>query len=329
MDRSFCILPAEDIDTQHAWRALWEKSPQRSPFSQLSYARAVSDALDFSFSVIGLFSDPDRDELLAGAILFERQRGLYREVVIPPFTQYSPVLFAGQIEDTLIHARASSFDLLLETLENRYGKVALHLHPTLRDVRTMNWAGWNTKPLYTYTLELNNEEQLLADWSSSTRRTFRKSRSDYHIEESPVSASDIVNLCSSSYARHGRSFPVKDTAAVKMIDRMQQEGCARLFTATDHRSEKIEAGLAVLHDGETAYYWIAGSQPGNAMTVLLGTVLPMLYRDGLRRFDFVGANTPTIAEFKRRFGSQLVPYYRVEKVMHPALRLLFRFIGIP
>ena len=37
-----------------------------------------------------------------------------------------------------------------------------------------------------------------------------------------------------------------------------------------------------------------------------------------------GANVPTIAEFKRRFGPTLAPAPVVRRVTHPALRLLDR-----
>ena len=82
-----------------------------------------------------------------------------------------------------------------------------------------------------------------------------------------------------------------------------------------------------MHDAQTAHYWIAGSPPGPAMTVLLGHTLPRLRDAGLQRFDFVGANTPSIAEFKRHFGPTLTPYFHLEKITRPELRLLRRLKG--
>ena len=85
-----------------------------------------------------------------------------------------------------------------------------------------------------------------------------------------------------------------------------------------------EAGLAALTDGRTAHYWLAGSVPGAAMTVLLAEAFTRLAEEGVTTFDFAGANTPSIAEFKRKFGSTLVPYARARCVSHPALRLADR-----
>ena len=82
----------------------------------------------------------------------------------------------------------------------------------------------------------------------------------------------------------------------------------RCFTVSLQESQAAEAGLIVLHDANSAYYWIAGSKPGPAMTVLIGNVLTELKQAKFNTFDFVGANTPSIAEFKRRFGPVLTPY---------------------
>ncbi len=61
--------------------------------------------------------------------------------------------------------------------------------------------------------------------------------------------------------------------------------------------------------------------------VLLGHILPRLRDDGIEQFDFVGANTPSIAEFKRHFGPVLTPYFYLEKITRPELRLLYRLKG--
>jgi hypothetical protein len=63
------------------------------------------------------------------------------------------------------------------------------------------------------------------------------------------------------------------------------------------------------------------------MTVLLAEALPRLRADGLAAFDFVGANTPSIAEFKRRLGPALVPYFRIERCTRAGLALLLRLAG--
>jgi len=62
-----------------------------------------------------------------------------------------------------------------------------------------------------------------------------------------------------------------------------------------------------------AWYWVAGSKRGPAMTVLLTRSLEFLREQGITTLDFMGANTDGITEFKRRFGGRLVEYTHYTK----------------
>ena len=132
----------------------------------------------------------------------------------------------------------------------------------------------------------------------------------------------MAHLCAESYRRHQRNAPAAESQLVALIQQLQTAGAARVFAATASGENAPSGGVIVLHDGRTAHYWIAGSRPGPAMTVLLGKLLPRLRDEGLEVFDFVGANTPSIAEFKRHFRPRLTPYYHVEKISRLELRLL-------
>ncbi len=269
-----------------------------------------------------LVSTQDRDE--AGALVYWRRRGPYRQGVLPPFTQYSPVVLRTPPLEAEVHARRSAFEALLAALEPCFSHHCFFL--SITDVRPAQWRGWRVEPRYTYRLSLV-EDDLLNRWSSATRRAFRKHSAAYHVEEQPEAASSIVQQCAESYRRHGRALPTDPTRLHTLVDTLRAEGQVRLFTATPVGGSAPEGGLAVLHDGRTAHYWIAGSAPGPAMTVLLGHTLPRLRDAGLQAFDFVGANTPSIAEFKRHFGPALTPYVYLEKITRPELRLLRRLKG--
>ncbi|MFB3132352.1 MAG: GNAT family N-acetyltransferase [Rhodothermales bacterium] len=316
------IHPLKDETAQARWRALWERSPQRSSFSSLPYVRAASEAFGLRCEM-HLLADQDGDA--AGALVFWRQRGPYREVVVPPFTQYAALVLRQPPAEAEVHARRSAFEALLAVLEARFA--VLRFFIALTDVRPASWRGWRVTPVYTYLLPLLDEDDLPGRWSRATRRTFRKHGEAYRVEEHTADASAIVALCAESYGRHDRHLPADAARLLRLVDLLRAEGQVRLFTATSHEGDTPEGGLAVLHDGRTAHYWMAGSVPGPAMTVLLGHTLPRLRDDGIQQFDFVGANTPSIAEFKRHFGPVLTPYFYLEKITRPELRLLYRLKG--
>ncbi|NBC17766.1 MAG: GNAT family N-acetyltransferase [Bacteroidetes bacterium] len=319
MDWTTTTHPLSDANAQRQWQALWDISPQRTVFSSLAYARAAAEAFDLHADM-HLVADQDGD-VEAGAIIYGRRRGPYRQGLIPPMTQYSPLLLRTLPRETDIHYRRSAFEALLASLEDDYHHLRLFC-PGLPDVRVGQWRGWTTTPFYTYRISLDTQEDLLSDWSSSSRSTYRKHQASYEIEERSDTAGAIVALCAAGYERHGRSLPADRQALQSLMDDLHRQGQLRLLTASPTGSTSVEAGIAVLHDDRMAHYWIAGSEPGPAMTVLIGAVLEQLQDEQFLHFDFVGANTPSIAEFKRRFGPTLVPYYLLETFTRPELRLL-------
>ncbi len=317
MDFKTSIHPLDDEAAQERWRALWETSPQRSSFSSLPYAQAAAEAFGLRCEM-HLVSTAERDE--AGALVYWRKRGPYRQGVIPPFTQYSPVVLRTPPPEAEVHARRSAFEALLTALESHFALLSFFI--AITDIRPAQWRGWRVEPLYTYRLSLTDDD-LMQSWSSATRRTFRKHSAAYRVEEQPDAAA-IIDQCAESYRRHGRAFPADPARLHPLVETLREKGQVRLFTATHANGTAPDGGLAVLHDGQTAHYWIAGSVPGPAMTVLLGHTLPHLRDAGLQTFDFVGANTPSIAEFKRHFGPTLTPYFHLQKITRPELRLLHR-----
>ncbi|ARA92415.1 hypothetical protein AWN76_004025 [Rhodothermaceae bacterium RA] len=306
-----------------AWRALWEHSPQRSPFSALAYQQAGASLLDLELHLVAVHDDTG---WLAAALLPVRRLGPLRLVHPLPFSPFSALLGTAPPDEAAVHHGTSPWQTLIATLARRYDDVSLLLPPTVADVRFLSWQRWSVRPLYTYRLAFQDTAEVQARWSASTRRLYRREAARYSVQEAPEALDAVVDLCRQAYARHNRSMLLTREHLTRLGHRLQQAGMARTFIARNRSTRSIDAGVCVLHDAQTAAYWIAGSNPGGAMTVLLGHLLPWLRDDGLHTFDFVGANTPSIAEFKRRFGATLLPYYQARLTPHPLLRAL-RLLG--
>lgn len=317
MDWESSRYSLDDDAVQAPWTALWKASPQRSPFSSIAYARAVVDAFGLRGDVYLVSS---QKHVEAGAVVYWRRRGPYRQVVIPPFTQYSPFLLHDLPRETDVHHRRSALDALLAALDERFHLIRCFC-PGLPDVRAALWRDWEATPFYTYQVRLQETTDLTAQWSGSTRRSFEKHREDYHLDEDTFPVDATVSLYEAGYRRHGRPLPAERERLLKLVRTLHDRGHVRHFTATPPGGDEPHAGVVVIHDGHTADYWLAGSRPGPAMTVLLGHLMPLLREDGIEVLDFVGANTPSIAEFKRHFGGTLVPYSLLEYVARPELRL--------
>ncbi len=309
-----------------AWRALWERSPQRSPFSALAYLRAQADVFGLDLHLVAVH---DRSGWQAAALLPVRRMGPFQTIRPLPFTPFSALLGTAPPDEAAVHHGTSPWQTLSATLARRYDDVSLLLPPAVSDVRAFSWQRWSVRPLYTYFLDLQGDGDLRQGWSAGTRRLYRREAGRFAVEEAPEAIGDVVELCAAAYARHGRVLRPDRERVIHLARRLHQAGMARTFIARRPATRTVEAGVCVLHDGRTAAYWIAGSRPGGAMTVLLGHLLPALRDEGLLAFDFVGANTPSIAEFKRRFGAVLTPYYQAEIRPSRWLRLLHRARTLP
>ncbi len=277
------------------YQSLWEQTG--GIFASLSYAKAVT-------SVYGLRSKIWFVDDQAALLVHEKGVGLFRQIVVPPFTQYSALLLANQPPAHVIHRQNSPLDKLLECVERTSTKANLLLK--VDDPRTAQWRNWTVRPLFTYLIHLPDNRN---NWSTATRRTWRSKRTAYEIIEDHSYALQVIELCSMSYERHGRSLPAAPKALESLCISMGK--WARVFVAK--RNGMVEAGVIILHDQSTAHYWIAGSIRGYGMTVLIGELLSILASSKVSVFDFVGANTPSIAEFKRSFGPVLTQYYHLRR----------------
>ena len=276
---------------------------------------AFAEAFGLSARVLAL------DDWEAAVPVFEKRRGPFVASALPPLCPVHRPLLAAPLAETDTHARTSPLDRLLARLGAETDQATLALADD--DLRPYAWAGWTVTPRATYRLALDGD--LEAGFSSSTRRTVRRESAAFDLVEDAALAPEAVRLMVEAYRRQGSDLGLDARAVAGLADALGGAGLARTFAA--RRGGATEAALTAATDGRTAYYWVVGSAPGPAMTVLLAHALRQLAEAGVAAFDFCGANTPTIAEFKRRFGPTLAPAPIARHVSHPALRLADRLRG--
>ena len=298
--------------TDDRYAALWARSPGRTPFSHPAAVAAYGRAFGLGARVVML------DDGTAAVPVFDKRRGPFRAAALPPLCPVLRPLLAAPLAEAASHARDSPLDRLLARLDGQAHQLTLALADD--DLRPYLWAGWTATPRATYRLDLGGD--LGAGYSSNVRRTVRAEADAFEIVKDDAHAADAVGLMAESYRRSGGDLGLDERAVVGLAEAFGAAGLARTFAA--RRGGAAEAAVTVATDGRTAFYWIAGSRPGPAMTVLMGHVLGALAEAGVGAFDWCGANVPSIAEFKRRFGPSLAPAPVVRRVTHPALRLLDR-----
>lgn len=241
----------------------------------------------------------------SAAWLAVRKVGPFSQVVLPPFAPYSAILSPAHSDPSF------SLDALAQTLESTFDDLVLHLPPAHPLAPVLTRRSWKMSTLRTYLLDVGQAADV-ETWSESATRNFKRYAEAFDIREEPASAQFVASLCRASYEKSGHAPPIRPEAMGPLAEAVVRAGLGQAWTARDV-SGIARAGLITLTAGETSSYWMAGSEPGPAMTVLLGGVFAALHERKISRFDFVGANTPSIAEFKRRFGGQLVEYAAARK----------------
>lgn len=312
-------LPAPLTDDGR-YAALWERSPQRTPFSHPTFAHALAEAYGFDLRWAGV---EEGGALAAAVPVFEKRRGPFTASALPPLCPVHAPVLAEPLGEAEVNDRRSPLDRLVADLAARYDQVTLALPPAYADVRPFTWAGWRATPRYTHRLRLGRGD-LPAGFSAVVRRTVRQEAARFDVGEDARHAETAVALTEAAYHRRGEAGGIDGATARPLVSALVGAGLVRAFAATRRGSHTPEAAVLVATDGRTAYDWIAGSVPGPAMTVLLAEVLERLERERVETFDFAGANVPGIAQFKRKFGGRLQTTYHVRTVTHPALRVLER-----
>jgi hypothetical protein len=311
-------LPAFPIDDGR-YLELWERSPQRTPFSHPTFARALAEAYGLGLQGVAVEDD---GALVAAVSAFEKRRGPLTAAALPPLCPVHAPVLAGPLRESEVNGRRSPLDRLIAEIAGRYDQATLALPPSYDDVRPFTWAGWNATPRYTHQLRLDGD--LAAGFSGVVRRTVRQEQAAFVIEEDVRHAEAAIALTETAYQRRGEAGGIDGPAARRLAEAVMAAGLVRAFAAVRRGASSPEAAVLVATDGRTAYDWIAGSAPGPAMAVLLADVLGRLQRESVEAFDFAGANVPGIAEFKRKFGGRLTTTFSVRTVTRPALRMLDR-----
>ena len=162
--------------------------------------------------------------------------------------------------------------------------------PGIMDVREFVWAGWEIAPRYTYVNDLTiGRETVWERLERRTRNVIRKAESDGFKVEPTTDIDEIKHQYELVYSEQKQQPPVHPMTVQKFAETAQKRGLIDTFRAVSSNGQTVSIVAFAL------------------------TECP--------RFDFVGANIPSIAFFKRGFAGELVSYYAVEGCPNRLLKL--------
>lgn len=294
-----------------AWDAFVHQAVGGTVFSTSAWLRCAAAATDGQVHRLGCYRN---GSLVAGLSGLARRRwGLYR-LETPELTPHTGLLLApvnSKRPATVEAAQHRACTHLLDYIAKHYHRVFLVHAPTIADVRPFTWQGWDAHLRYTYRLTLGASDTLWEGLANLRRRDIRKAEKlGYQLQTTDDTALFRQHY-EATYSNQTSGPPVASTIAERFVALVLEAGLAKAYKIAD--PEGTVAGLVVFAEGhDTAYFWTGGSDPAFNHTGANSLLFWQYWETCSQQyFDFVGANMPSIAFFKRGFGCDLVPYYAV------------------
>ena len=296
----------------------WQAQPDPSPFTHPDVCAAVADAFGLATTVWTTDT--------AAAVAFEKSVGVgpltATALALPPLLPVTAPILSPPPSESESHAGSTDLDTLVSALGRQYAQATFSLPPSWRDPRPFAWAGWSVDARFTYVVDLPSD---IASWSSGRRRDARSHASAFEVSLNEDPPELAAQWQSRAYRRKDLAFTPSVDQMTRIASAMQETGGLRTVVA--RQDGRVQAAALFALAGRRATYWLAGSEPGPAMTALFVYAFDALAAEGITEIDLGGANVRSVAEFKRQFGARLTPTFRVRHVGPRWLRTMHAVRG--
>ncbi len=241
----------------------------------------------------------------AGIPLLVRHRGPFPIVTALPITLYQGMYAsAGGFSDSAVEA-------LFSHIERKTFFATLPLPVGSRAGAIAESRGWERIAQRTVRIPIDTIDPTWREFSQSLRRKIRRAEDAMLVCTTSDDLSIIAGMHEESYARHGMRPPVATTQLAAWLSMLQEERLITQYVARDGDG-RARAARVVMCDGDTVYDWMAGMGAGSVHAAashwLVWEIMRLHAERGMRIFDFMGANTVGVSDFKFLFGGSVVHY---------------------
>lgn len=306
------------------WDAFVNSSPQGTIYHLSGWKRIVDEASLGEMRLLGCF---EQQRLVGGCSFTEKVQMGYRAALNALTMQYAgfllPACESTKVSDIFSreHAIISSF---VRFLTEHYHQIHLFNAPRLKDMRPLISSRWKVSPCYTYIIDLGDEERLWSAMEGSVRRSVRKAEREGFEIRNGVDSRQMAEILERTFARQGLPGLLNESL-VQAICSSTELYNRRFALSAWKGKENMVSAIVSFMDNHTAYYSLAATRSESLNTGVHSLLIwQLLKRLGgkVRRFDFLGANVPSIARFKEGFNPKLETYFSVEKWTS----MMFRYI---
>ncbi len=288
-------------------------SPQSSPFQSINWLKPYAEIFNLSLNTILVKKG---DETIAGLILPFKKKFFLKISTPLLFTYYSGILLKNFQREKLqkqITEINESIVKIHEHLSKTLHFFTFKLHYTISDIRQFRWLGYKIKPRHTFILNTGSPEQIWDGLSNSLKRKIKDAQ-DKGFE---VKKSDTVDKLAEhqilSYERTGGKFFINIEKLKLLLEKLVERNMLWVYHLIDKTGEIIASrGISIW--GDKAYDVVAGMSNKEldfASHFLVWKILEDVSNQGVKEFDFCGADIPSVSFFKMQFGGEIKVSFEV------------------
>lgn len=301
------------------WDAFVSSTSQGNIFSKSVWLKAVASLKDNShYRLLGCYVG---DELVGGCGLYIVRTRSGNIVACPPLTPYNGVLIVPKQSEQKYKNEFRTIDIstaIASYLESTFDYSTLLNSPALIDVRSFKWRGWNAVPSYTYNLDINKFPGIYQNMMgrSVMKKINKAKKTKIKIQKSDK-IRDFLKLYRMTFEKQDRGLPLPEKSVLKLFNILHKAGYCQLYVAKSANGKILSGNIQVSDNPDESFDWLAGSNPKylntGANQLLYWSIFEDLAKKGVKRFDFCGADIPSVARHKSGFGGDLTTYYVVSK----------------
>ncbi len=271
------------------WDAFHTSSADATIFGSSRWLRIAAQVFGGHPAYVVVHDDGSEPHDHCGVPLLLRHRGPFTIAAALPITLYGGMYLSDA------DAPDDALEVLYARIERKTFFATLMLPIGSAAGRIAESRGWERIPQQTVRITIADIEATWRGFSQSLRRKIRRADdAGLHCEPS-TDFSIILSMHEESYARHGMKPPVPIEQLAGWLGALASEGIITQYVARD-ADNRPRAARVVICDGATVYDW------------LVHDIMRRHAALGCAVFDFMGANTPGVSEFKFLFGGEVVAY---------------------
>lgn len=186
------------------------------------------------------------------------------------------------------------------------------------------WQGYTQSTLYTYTIPLEPDMDVLACFTSNMRNKLRKAEKTVTvIDDCPLDK--FYDLNRKTFSRQRLSTPYSLEYVQKFESELVKRESRKIFAAID-LSGQYDSALYLIWDDEVAYLHMAGQDPelrkSGAGILLIYEAIKFAAKKGIKVFDFSGSMIEEVEIVRRSCGGLQTPYFHITKTKSRFIRIV-------